>query len=111
MLRSEWVVCARGVVEARSDDTINPKMKTGEIEVNVHEVRLLNSAAPPPFAIDGCGVPTFYVPLRAFARALARFASGVGQMTSLSTPTPTQVSVPGERSNYKRSFRFASQAT
>jgi len=51
-LRSEWVVCARGVVEARSDDTINPKMPTGEIEVNVHELRLLNSAAPPPFAIE-----------------------------------------------------------
>ena len=51
-LRSEWVVCARGVVEARTDDTINAKMATGEIEVNVHELRILNSAEPPPFAIE-----------------------------------------------------------
>lgn len=51
-LRSEWVVCARGVVEARSADTVNRKMSTGEIEVNVHELRILNSASPPPFAIE-----------------------------------------------------------
>ena len=51
-LRSEWVILARGVVEARSDDTINPKMKTGEVEVNVHELRILNSATSPPFAIE-----------------------------------------------------------
>ncbi len=51
-LRSEWVILARGVVEARSDETVNPKMATGEIEVNVHELRILNSATPPPFAIE-----------------------------------------------------------
>jgi aspartyl-tRNA synthetase len=51
-LRSEWVILVRGIVEARSDDTINPKMKTGEIEVNVHELRILNTATPPPFAIE-----------------------------------------------------------
>jgi aspartyl-tRNA synthetase len=51
-LRSEWVVCARGVVEARTADTVNPNMQTGEVEVNVHELRILNSAAPPPFAIE-----------------------------------------------------------
>ncbi len=51
-LRSEWVLCARGVVEARTPDTVNPKMATGAVEVNVHELRLLNSAHPPPFAIE-----------------------------------------------------------
>jgi aspartyl-tRNA synthetase len=51
-LRSEWVILVRGTVERRSDDTINPKMKTGEVEVNVVELRLLNSATPPPFAIE-----------------------------------------------------------
>jgi aspartyl-tRNA synthetase len=51
-LRSEWVIMARGIVEARSDDTINPKMVTGEVEVNVHELRILNRATPPPFAIE-----------------------------------------------------------
>jgi aspartyl-tRNA synthetase len=51
-LRSEWVILAKGTVEARSADTINPKMATGEVEVNVHELRILNSATPPPFAIE-----------------------------------------------------------
>jgi len=51
-LRSEWVILARGVVEARSEETVNPRMKTGEIEINVHEIRILNSATPPPFAIE-----------------------------------------------------------
>ncbi len=51
-LRSEWVILARGVVEARSKETVNPRMKTGEIEINVHEIRILNSATPPPFAIE-----------------------------------------------------------
>ncbi len=51
-LRSEWVIMARGVVEARSSDTVNSRMKTGEIEINVHEIRILNSATPPPFAIE-----------------------------------------------------------
>jgi aspartyl-tRNA synthetase len=51
-LRSEWVIMVRGIVEARSDDTINPKMVTGEVEVNVHELRILNRATPPPFAIE-----------------------------------------------------------
>ena len=51
-LRSEWVIMARGVVEARSSDTVNSRMKTGEVEINVHEIRVLNSATPPPFAIE-----------------------------------------------------------
>ncbi|MEE3328946.1 MAG: amino acid--tRNA ligase-related protein, partial [Myxococcota bacterium] len=51
-IRSEWVILARGVVEARSPETVNPKMATGEVEVNVHELRILNSASPPPFAIE-----------------------------------------------------------
>ncbi len=51
-LRGEWVILARGRVERRSADTINPKMKTGEVEVNVDELRLLNSATPPPFPIE-----------------------------------------------------------
>ncbi len=57
LLRSEFVILVRGTVELRSDDTINPKMQSGRIEVNVGELRLLNSATPPPFAIeDECEV-------------------------------------------------------
>jgi aspartyl-tRNA synthetase len=51
-LRSEWVIMVRGVVEARSAETVNPKMVTGEVEVNVHELLILNTATPPPFPIE-----------------------------------------------------------
>ncbi|RIL05225.1 MAG: aspartate--tRNA ligase [Proteobacteria bacterium] len=51
-LRNEFVVLARGVVERRSPETVNPRLPTGEVEVVVHELRLLNTATPPPFAID-----------------------------------------------------------
>jgi aspartyl-tRNA synthetase len=51
-LRSEYVIAVRGRVAPRSDDTVNPKLPTGEIEVIADEVRLLNRATPPPFAIE-----------------------------------------------------------
>jgi aspartyl-tRNA synthetase len=51
-LRSEWVIAVRGKVERRSDDTINRELPTGEIEVAATELRILNSATPPPFAIE-----------------------------------------------------------
>ncbi|MDP6977848.1 MAG: aspartate--tRNA ligase [Myxococcota bacterium] len=52
LLRNEFVLMVRGVLENRSDDTINEKMKSGRVEVNVHELRLLNTATPPPFVIE-----------------------------------------------------------
>jgi len=51
-LRSEYVVLVRGTVRRRTDDTINPKMVTGEVEVDVAELRILNRATPPPFPIE-----------------------------------------------------------
>jgi aspartyl-tRNA synthetase len=51
-LRSEYVILVRGIVQRRSPDTVNPNLPTGEVEVIVHEVRLLNRATPPPFAIE-----------------------------------------------------------
>ena len=51
-LRSEYVILVRGVVQRRSPETVNPKLPTGEIEVEVEELRLLNRATPPPFAIE-----------------------------------------------------------
>ena len=50
-LRPEYVVAVIGRVERRSADSINPKLKTGEIEVELREVRLLNDAKTPPFPI------------------------------------------------------------
>jgi len=51
-LRSEYVILVRGIVQQRSADTVNPKMTTGEVEVEVAEIRLLNRATPPPFPIE-----------------------------------------------------------
>lgn len=51
-VRSEWVVLVRGVVEHRSPETVNPKLATGAIEITARDLRILNSATPPPFAIE-----------------------------------------------------------
>ena len=50
-LRSEYVVAMKGVVQRRSEDTVNPKLPTGEVEVLAHEIRVLNEAKTPPFSI------------------------------------------------------------
>ena len=56
-LRSEFVLSIRGAVRARSEDTVNPHMKTGEVEIVVSELHILNKAKTPPFYIqDGIDV-------------------------------------------------------
>jgi aspartyl-tRNA synthetase len=51
-LRSEYVILVRGIVQRRSPENVNPKLPTGEVEVEVEDLRLLNRATPPPFAIE-----------------------------------------------------------
>jgi len=51
-LRSEYVILVRGTVRPRSEETVNPKMQTGDVEVDVDELRVLNRATPPPFPIE-----------------------------------------------------------
>ena len=51
-IRNEYVLAVRGKVENRPADMINPKLKTGEIEVTVTEFKLLNEAKTPPFLIE-----------------------------------------------------------
>ena len=56
-LRNEFVIQVSGTVRARSEDTINPKMETGAIEVVVKKLNILNKAKTPPFYIqDGIDV-------------------------------------------------------
>jgi aspartyl-tRNA synthetase len=50
-LRSEYVVAVKGVVQRRSEDTVNPKLVTGEVEVLVRDILVLNEAKTPPFPI------------------------------------------------------------
>ena len=51
-LRSEWVLAVQGTVEPRPDDMANPKLVTGEIEVLIDELRILNTSETPPFPLD-----------------------------------------------------------
>lgn len=50
-VRNEFVLAARGVVCARGEGAVNKNMPTGEIEINVCELRILNKAKTPPFYI------------------------------------------------------------
>ena len=51
-LRSEYVISVEGKVRARSEDMINPKIPTGEIEVMVEKLELLNTSETPPFMLE-----------------------------------------------------------
>lgn len=52
-LRKEYVIAIVGEVAKRPEGTINPDLATGEIEINVQELRILDSAKTPPVQIDG----------------------------------------------------------
>ena len=48
-VRSEYVLCARGVLRERSSK--NPELPTGDVELEVNELRILAKAETPPFEI------------------------------------------------------------
>ena len=50
--RSEFVIQIKGNVRKRPEGTINSKMKTGEVEIEVSKIEVLNSAATPAFPLD-----------------------------------------------------------
>ncbi len=51
-VRSEFVVRIDGEVIARAEDSRNPKLPTGDVEVLARNVEILNTSETPPFAID-----------------------------------------------------------
>ncbi|HPT69134.1 MAG TPA: aspartate--tRNA ligase [Syntrophomonas sp.] len=51
-VRNEYVVACRGTVLARSEATINPNLETGQIEVHIAAMEVLNTAKTPPFYIE-----------------------------------------------------------
>jgi aspartyl-tRNA synthetase len=55
-IRNEFVLQARGEVVARSPDTVNPKMATGEVELHVDELVIVSRSTPLPFQLDDEGV-------------------------------------------------------
>jgi aspartyl-tRNA synthetase len=50
-LRCEWVVAASGTIRMRGEGLTNPKLPTGEIEVQIDNLEILNTAETPPFEI------------------------------------------------------------
>ncbi|MDO7866920.1 aspartate--tRNA ligase [Nocardioides jiangxiensis] len=51
-LRNEYVVKVTGEVVARTEGNVNPNLATGEIEIVVAQLEVLNTAATLPFQID-----------------------------------------------------------
>ena len=55
-IRNEFVLQATGEVVARATETVNPKMETGEVELQVDELTILSRSTPLPFQLDEEGV-------------------------------------------------------
>jgi aspartyl-tRNA synthetase len=51
-VRSEFVLRVTGRVRRRPSGTVNPELRSGEVEVLAHEVEILNPSAPVPFQLD-----------------------------------------------------------
>ena len=55
-IRNEFVLQAEGEIVARAAETVNPRMETGEVELLVHELRIVSRSSPLPFQLDEEGV-------------------------------------------------------
>ncbi|MGD0274546.1 MAG: aspartate--tRNA ligase [Syntrophales bacterium] len=51
-IRSEYVLAVKGYVRKRPEGMENPELKTGQIEVMVQELEILNESKTPPFSLD-----------------------------------------------------------
>ncbi|MBW2610435.1 MAG: aspartate--tRNA ligase [Deltaproteobacteria bacterium] len=53
VLRNEWVLAVKGKVTPRLEGQENPNMPTGDVELQVTELKILNRTEVPPFQVDG----------------------------------------------------------
>jgi aspartyl-tRNA synthetase len=51
-VRSEWVIQLEGIVRKRPEGMINPHLPTGEIEVEIYDLNILNPSKTPPIYIN-----------------------------------------------------------
>ena len=51
-LSSEFVIAIEGLVERRTEDTVNPNIATGEVEIAVSKLWILNESRTPPFPLE-----------------------------------------------------------
>src|SRR5687767_12026738 len=51
-VRNEFVLRARGEVVARSPETVNPRMETGEVELALDSLEIVSRSTPLPFQLD-----------------------------------------------------------
>ena len=52
-LKPEWVVCVDGEVVARSKETVNPNLPTGEVEIRANAIEVLSEAKELPLPVFG----------------------------------------------------------
>ncbi len=55
-IRSEFVLAVRGKVSRRPEGTENPNLSTGEVEIMVDNLEILNRSETPPFVIEDTGL-------------------------------------------------------
>ena len=51
-VRHEWVIAAKGIIQPRGEGMENLKLPTGQIELSVEQLEILNVSSTPPFEID-----------------------------------------------------------
>ncbi|MFT3832185.1 MAG: aspartate--tRNA ligase [Micropruina sp.] len=114
-LRNEYCIQVIGEVEARPEGNANPDLPTGEIEVAIRELDVLNPSAPLPFQIDervSVGeearlkyryldlrrpAPARAIRLRSKVNAAARRVLDAREFVEIETPTMTRSTPEGAR--------------
>ena len=116
-LRSEYVIQVTGTVEPRPEGSANPNLASGEIEVNVTDLKVLNKAAALPFQIEDASSSEVgeearlryryldlrrerqarAIRLRAKANQAARRVLDSHDFTEIETPTLTRSTPEGAR--------------